>query len=195
MCKICLRVHFENSGDTNRHFADRFVPDTIIPSIMARSQQKLPLLPFPPPGISPSFHHPPRVLPRESKVDRSWHNSAYTLKEATSTSIENKWTFVCVRARVRACVCVCYGIAPFSTFTDRFHLFSAPPLRQCALLWTAVCSRAATKGNPLRGVGMLVVWPCRSSLFRIIPANTQTRTVRIIVYGLVQILEKAPDTD
>lgn len=124
MCKICLRVHFENSGDTNRHFADRFVPDTIIPSIMARSQQKLPLLPFPPPGISPSFHHPPRVLPRESKVDRSWHNSAYTLKEATSTSIENKWTFVCVRARVRACVCVCY-----STF---FHLHRPIPPFLCA---------------------------------------------------------------
>lgn len=57
----------------------------------------------------------------------------------------------------------------------------APPPRQCALLWTAVCSRAATKGNPSRGVGMLVVWPCRPSLFRIIPSNTQTRTVRIIV--------------
>lgn len=127
MCKICLKVHFENSGDTNRHFADRFVPDTIIPSIMARSQQKLPLLPFPPPGISPSFHHPPRVLPRESKVDRSWHNSAYTLKEATSTSIENKWTDirVCTCARPRLCVCVLWD----STF---FHLHRPIPPFLCA---------------------------------------------------------------
>lgn len=79
------------------------------------------------------------------------------------------------------CVCV-YGIAPFSTFTDRFHLFSRP----AALVDNArYCGRLFARGLPPkgipRGVGMLVVWPCWSSLFRIIPGNTQARTVRIIV--------------
>lgn len=47
------------------------------------------------------------------------------------------------------------------------------------------CGRLFARGLPPkgipRGVGMLVVWPCWSSLFRIIPGNTQARTVRIIV--------------
>lgn len=69
-CKICAYgVHFEIAAITDRHFADRFVPDTIHPHPSWQTASKS--CP-PPPVFHPRFiiHHY-RVLPRESKVDRS----------------------------------------------------------------------------------------------------------------------------
>lgn len=77
-------------------------------------------------------------------------------------------------------MCVC-GIAPFSTFTDRFHLFSAPPTCRPSSTMRAIVDGCLLEGCHQRE--SLVGWGCWSCghAGRVYLGSSQARTVRIIV--------------